>query len=346
MVSGKLGCGHVITRKEATTMLTSLAPKSPFSPPSLLYILLTQPLKTAIRFLHHFISLLRSKTRPGSLPIRIVCISDTHTLIPVYIPDGDILIHAGDLTNAGTPSELQAQIDFLAALPHKHKVVIAGNHDTYLDPRSRRTLSAEDQDGKLDWNAIHYLQHSSLTLNFGQRSLNLYGAPQIPACGGEDFAFQYLRGQDAWTETVPEGTDVLITHAPPKYHLDLPAALGCEHLLAEVRRVKPKLHIFGHVHAGRSDTLGWLKGGKEVVKWDESEPCLERLLSRPDGLITGLLDLWAWLEAAKVVAYDIAGVMWERVWRGGQSEMTVMVNAALMFEDSGELRNRPQVVDV
>ncbi|KAK3651306.1 hypothetical protein LTR56_005763 [Elasticomyces elasticus] len=327
-------------------MFSSLAPKSPFLPPSLLYILLTQPLKTVIRFLHHFVSLLRSKTRPGSPSIRVICISDTHTLIPTHIPDGDLLIHAGDLTKSGTPAELQAQIDFLVTLPHKHKVVIAGNHDTYLDPRSRKTLSPADQDGKLNWKGLHYLQHSSLTLNFGQRSLNLYGAPQIPACGGEDFAFQYLRGQDAWTETVSEGTDVLITHAPPKYHLDLPAALGCEHLLAEVRRVKPKLHIFGHVRAGRSDTLGWLKGGKEIVRWDESERCLERLLSQPDGLVIGLLDPWAWIEAVKAIGYGIAGVLWEMVWRGGLSEMTVMVNAALMFEDTGKLRNKPQVIDV
>ncbi|KAK5715080.1 hypothetical protein LTR15_010496 [Elasticomyces elasticus] len=318
-------------------MLTSLAPKSPFLPPSLLYILLTQPLKSVTRFLHHFISLLRSKTRPGSPPIRIVCISDTHTLIPTHIPDGDLLIHAGDLTKSGTPAELQAQIDLLATLPRKHKVVIAGNHDTYLDPRSRRTLSAEDQGGKLNWKGINYLQHSSMTLKFGQRSLNLYGAPQIPACGGEDFAFQYPRGQDAWTETVPEGTDVLITHAPPKYHLDLPAALGCEYLLAESRRVKPKLHIFGHVHAGRSDTLGWLKGGKEVVRWDQGERSLDRLLSRPDGLVTALLDAWAWIEAVKVVGYGIAGVLWERVWRGGLSEMTVMLRPSHHFNYLPEL---------
>src|SRR5690242_1532048 len=65
-------------------------------------------------------------------PIKIVCISDTHTQTPT-VPDGDILIHAGDLTNRGTFAELQARLDWLNSLPHAHKLVVAGNHDLLLD---------------------------------------------------------------------------------------------------------------------------------------------------------------------------------------------------------------------
>jgi predicted phosphohydrolase len=66
------------------------------------------------------------------------------------VPNGDVLIHAGDLTENSTLSELQAHIDWLSPLPHTHKVVITGNHDTYLDPQSRAALSSEDRTGFLN----------------------------------------------------------------------------------------------------------------------------------------------------------------------------------------------------
>jgi len=56
-----------------------------------------------------------------------------------------------------------------------------GNHDTYLDPRSRETLSPADQDGTVDWKGLRYLQHSTATLKFNSgRSLKIYGAPPDP----------------------------------------------------------------------------------------------------------------------------------------------------------------------
>lgn len=59
--------------------------------------------------------------------IRIVCISDTHNDdCTESLPDGDILIHSGDMTNDGTMEELHAAYDWIAALPHRVKIVIAG----------------------------------------------------------------------------------------------------------------------------------------------------------------------------------------------------------------------------
>src|SRR5438067_1571839 len=68
-----------------------------------------------------------------STPITVVCISDSHNTQPA-VPDGDVLLHAGDLTEAGTFDELQAQMDWLNSLPHRYKVAISGNHDLVLDP--------------------------------------------------------------------------------------------------------------------------------------------------------------------------------------------------------------------
>ena len=39
--------------------------------------------------------------------IKFVCISDTHTKhYALKIPDGDVLIHAGDFTYGGQPKEI------------------------------------------------------------------------------------------------------------------------------------------------------------------------------------------------------------------------------------------------
>ena len=324
-----------------------LAPKSIFDPPSLLYSILRQPIKSILRFLNIALSFFRSKRKIPSDPIHVVCISDSHTL-KAPLPDGDLLIHAGDLTNAGTPEEIQAQIDWLDSQPHTHKVTIAGNHDTFLDPRSRATLSAANQNGILKWKNVKYLQHSSVTLRFsthGQRSLIIYGAPQIPACGGKEFAFQYERGTDAWTETVPDDTDVLVTHTPPKRHLDLPAALGCEHLLAECWRVQPTLHVFGHVHAGRTDFFGSVAGGHERVAWNAAQRTLEKGLNRRDGFVRGVLDPRGYLDIVMLLWHGFAGLIWGWGW-GGECRETLMVNAALMYNNTGELRNPPQIVEL
>lgn len=45
---------------------------------------------------------------PGLLQVRFVCLSDTHgktSLLPFYVPEGDILIHAGDFTMRGWARE-------------------------------------------------------------------------------------------------------------------------------------------------------------------------------------------------------------------------------------------------
>jgi len=264
-----------------------------------------------------------------------VCISDTHRL-RAEVPEGDLLIHAGDLTDKGTIAELQEQIDWLDALPHAHKIAIAGNHDTFLDPRARSTLSAAGCSGRLDWRNIHYLQHRSVIITFPERDdrkLTIYGAPQIPACGGPEHAFQYPRDQDAWTDTVPAGTDVLVTHTPPRFHLDLPIGLGCEWLLRESWRVRPKLHVFGHVHAG---------SGQQGIWWDGCQAAYERICQRKAGLLD-LLNPGHWTDLALLFICGIQSAVWSVLW-GGEARGGTLVNAALMSQETGMLDNIPQVV--
>ena len=75
--------------------------------------------------------------------LRIVCLSDTHNDDPSRLtPPGDILIHAGDLTDYGTFDEFQTAFDWLCDLPHKVKVVVAGQSTLpFQSPADRLTFS-------------------------------------------------------------------------------------------------------------------------------------------------------------------------------------------------------------
>ncbi|KAL9604392.1 MAG: hypothetical protein Q9219_000580 [cf. Caloplaca sp. 3 TL-2023] len=319
-------------------MLFIEPPPSPFEPPSILYHCLSSPLRFFVQALYRFLLYFRGsaiRTPDFSSRIRLVCISDTHAK-KATVPEGDVLIHAGDLANQGTAVEIQDQIDWLDSLPHPYKIMIAGNHDSFFDPRSR---NASDLHASINFHDVKYLQHSSVTLTFPgtDRHLTFYGAPQIPACGGDDFAFQYPREQDAWSGTIPRSTDVLITHTPPRYHLDLPHSMGCKYLLQEMWRLRPKVHVFGHVHAGY---------GRENAFWDEGQKAYERVCSRKvAGFLRDFIDPVAWLDAGKVIWYGVKSIIWTQVW-GGDGRGTLMVNASLTYRSTGRLANAPQVINI
>ncbi|KHN72695.1 UPF0046 protein C25E10.12 [Toxocara canis] len=187
--------------------------------------------------------------------VRFVCIADTHEKLGKImgrIPPGDVLIHAGDLTNFGDRHELIKFNDLIGCLPHKYKVVIAGNHDLGFEDcedLSRRGKSYRDRgtsEGyKLLTNCI-YLQDSEVKL-YGIR---IYGSSWHPLPG---YSFSRDRGQpllEKWN-AIPEGIDVLVTHSPPLGHSDnfKGTHWGCSELLNTVEhRVKPLFHVFGHVH--------------------------------------------------------------------------------------------------
>lgn len=205
--------------------------------------------------------------------ITLVCISDTHNTKPSPLPPGDILLHAGDLSQFGTFAEIQAQLSWLAAHPHPHKVIIAGNHDLLLDSafvaaHPDRELGRHEgrRRSDLDWGGIHYLEHGSIDLVVpGKgRSISVFGSPWTPRCGS--WAFQYGDGEGQGPGALPASADVVLVHGPPKGHLD-DGGKGCEMLLAEVKRAKPKLVVCGHIHAGRGEE--WLLFDR-VEEWYEA----------------------------------------------------------------------------
>jgi Icc-related predicted phosphoesterase len=173
---------------------------------------------------------------------RLVAISDTHGLHrQLTIPDGDILIHAGDITGHGQVEQVADFNEWLGTLPHRHKIVIAGNHDFCFENESAETAA-------LLTNCI-YLFDEAITLD----GLNFYGSPWQPWFF--NWAFNLRRGPKirAKWELIPTGTDVLITHGPPRGQGDLTSLgkqVGCADLGEVIGEKRPRLHIFGHIHEG------------------------------------------------------------------------------------------------
>ncbi len=180
--------------------------------------------------------------------MRLVILSDTHAL-PLdkwVIPDGDVLIHAGDFCQGRTVPLDAVRIfnDEMAALPHEHKLLAGGNHDwpLQLDPENARALLT----------AVTYLEDSGVTIG----GVKFYGSPWQPDY--RFWAFNLPRRcpelKAKWA-AVPDDTDVLITHTPPFGILDWSKSqqgeVGCELLRRRLETISPKLHVFGHVHECR-----------------------------------------------------------------------------------------------
>jgi len=176
--------------------------------------------------------------------VRIVCISDTHGQhTKLSVPDGDVLIHAGDFMAFGdTPKEVVDFNQWLGKQPHRHKVVIAGNHDLMFErhPGAARELLG---------NAI-YLENSGAEI----AGFTIWGSPVQPEFN--NWAFNVARGAAIrrYWKMIPANTDVLVTHGPPFGVLDKAhpssAHVGCEELAKAVEQIKPGLHVFGHIHGG------------------------------------------------------------------------------------------------
>lgn len=187
-------------------------------------------------------------------PLKFVCISDTHRRHDgPAVPDGDVLIHAGDLTSRGSLAEVAAETNWLRSFPHQKKILIAGNHDFAFQrsPDAARALC----DGLI------YLEDSETVIE----GIRIWGSPWQPWF--YDWAFNLKRGPEirAKWDLIPVGIDVLITHGPPMGIGDLcdhGARVGCEDLLETVRRIRPKFHIFGHIH---EDHGQWHEAGTTFI---------------------------------------------------------------------------------
>lgn len=175
--------------------------------------------------------------------MKILFLSDTHGQHRKLknLPQADMLIHAGDVSQRGEDHEVEDFIKWFSKLEYQYKIFIAGNHDFYFEDetvnRIQRMLPPD----------AYYLCDTGVTIE----GVNIWGSPITPTFF--NWAFNRDRGKEIakyWSK-IPKNTDVLITHGPPFGILDLTKAglnVGCEDLLKKVKSIKPKYHLFGHIH--------------------------------------------------------------------------------------------------
>lgn len=179
--------------------------------------------------------------------MKIVCISDTHGAKIKDLPKADLLIHTGDWSGQGTYKETRDFINWLQAIEHKFGKVICvpGNHDRWVESNQAQAKQEFKDSG------FELLVYES-TFYMGAI---IYGHPMTPVFG--NWAFMGTDGdRKLAADAIPLDTFILASHGPPLGFLDELAEngsnpgfkVGCAHLREAVDRVRPKLHVFGHIH--------------------------------------------------------------------------------------------------
>ena len=156
--------------------------------------------------------------------MKILQISDTHNQHRqlTHLPEADVIVHCGDFADKGTEEEVLDFLNWFIGLPYPYKLFVTGNHDLCL-------WDAQNI-GDLPDN-VYFLQDRGVTIEV----VKFFGI-----------------AYDHSESLIPEGTDVVITHEPPITILDESAGRnwGNIPLLNRIKEVKPRYHLFGHVHDG------------------------------------------------------------------------------------------------
>jgi Icc-related predicted phosphoesterase len=210
--------------------------------------------------------------------MKIACVSDLHgkhkqwykrlsTSDQEAFDSVDTIVVSGDVTNIGEINRAKEFLKWLEKRPVKNKVIIAGNHDfcfdtnyhAYTDTGRSRHIDKEIHNSDKDieelisnYPSITYLNDSGCEID----GVKFWGSPVT--AWFHDWAFNRERGEDikpTW-DKIPDNTDVLITHGPPKsilsnvfsYADNRVEDVGDDELLKACYRVEPKYHIFGHTH--------------------------------------------------------------------------------------------------
>lgn len=177
--------------------------------------------------------------------MRVVCISDTHgmPLEQLNLPEGDVLLHAGDMSFKGTITEMANFNGYCAAVKHKYKhgiYAIPGNHElgVQADPSLHRGIATDyklmiDESVRLDGLKFWF---SPWQPEFYNWAYNLPRGPQLA---------------EKWSQ-IPDETHVLVTHGGPRFRLSTTNRgedVGCLALHnRSMDLLDLRLHVFGHIH--------------------------------------------------------------------------------------------------
>lgn len=200
--------------------------------------------------------------------MRLVCISDTHSMHKqmTLIPDGDVLIHAGDSLGSGSLPQLDEFVRWMGALPHAHKILIAGNHDFCFSQYPVWSREMAEKAG------LAYLEAQEHIID----GVKFWGAPYTPFFRNMAFNVQREDMAEKWA-SIPDDTHVLITHGPPYNIFDaVPVGdahiekVGCEALLRRLESLPHlKAHVFGHIH----ESHGFARREQDGIKFANAAIC-------------------------------------------------------------------------
>ncbi|GFS17882.1 metallophosphoesterase domain-containing protein 1 [Elysia marginata] len=216
-------------------------------------------------------SLFMSDPSSSKNTIRFVCLSDTHSKVEnkdfiSRVPDGDVLLHAGDFTMYSQVDEYVAFNHFLEKLPHKIKLAIPGNHELDLDPRGlgknhRKIRSHLGLPPVVHQNVKESIQDTKSLVSEARIlidemvdvcGIKIYGLPWLPQYGL--YGFGLSRGIPLLKRysRCPANIDILLSHGPALGFGDFIIRrkhVGCVELLNSItKRIKPKYVISGHIH--------------------------------------------------------------------------------------------------
>lgn len=202
---------------------------------------------------------------------------------------------------------------------------MAGNHDLILDasfvaahPDRELDCKPRQRRRDLDWGGVRYLRHEAVEVKVGRsgRTVRAFGSPWTPRFGSWGFQYEGGEAEGVWSGKVPEGTEVLLVHGPPKGHLD-DGGKGCEVLLREVWRVRPRMAVCGHVHAGR----GW-----QWLGFDKAQELYERVVLGRGGWVSVVMLAWCVVWGLVVTTFG----PWGNTNSAGRGRGTLLVNAAMV----------------
>ena len=190
--------------------------------------------------------------------MRITAISDTHSK-QQYIDtrafsNTDILIHAGDFTSNGNSAQTLAFLQWFSDLHVPHKILVAGNHDTFACSIDFPSMLAQ-------FPSITYLHNSAVTIN----GLKIWGSPYSNTFGRWAFMADDNELADIW-EQIPKDTNIVVTHGPAygigdlvdnDYEPGRDKHVGSQSLRLKLQKLKKlKLHVTGHIHESRGTYIG------------------------------------------------------------------------------------------
>lgn len=178
--------------------------------------------------------------------MRVVCTSDLHGTTPVDLPEGDVLVIAGDVCpvwdhdRAYQANWLKGHFrEWLLDQPHSYKIVVGGNHDFVLQSTPKGVVQ-----GWFD--GAFYLQDDAVNI----MGTLFYGTPWSTKFG----KWAFMEEDDDLEiiySVIPEETDVLISHGPPGGACDYTLTghvTGSWSLRDRIQEVKPELVVCGHIH--------------------------------------------------------------------------------------------------